>query len=56
LPSNWREYVTVAGIAAIGLSAQYLVQSFRNVWPKSAAVSAESVQSNEDSRADDAAS
>jgi drug/metabolite transporter (DMT)-like permease len=56
LPSNWREYVTVAGIAAIGLSAHYLVQSFRYVWPKRATISPPSAQSDEASRADDDAS
>ena len=36
LPSSWREYVTVGGAAAMGLSLHYLVQAFRNVWPKRA--------------------
>jgi len=36
LPSSWREYVAVAGIAVIGLAAHFLIQSFRNVWPKRA--------------------
>lgn len=34
LPESWREYVAVAGIAAIGLSVHYLVQSLRNVWQR----------------------
>jgi drug/metabolite transporter (DMT)-like permease len=38
LPSNWREYVAVAGIAAIGLSLQQIVKSFRNAWVKRAAM------------------
>ena len=36
LPSSWREHVAVAGIAGIGLAAHFLIQSFRNVWPKPA--------------------
>jgi hypothetical protein len=32
LPTMWREYVAVAGVAAIGLSLHFLMQSFRNVW------------------------
>lgn len=36
LPSTWREYVTVAGIAAIALSLQYIVQAFRNAWARRA--------------------
>ncbi len=36
LPNQWREYVVVAGIAAIGLSVQEIVKSFRNAWPKRA--------------------
>jgi hypothetical protein len=38
LPSSWREYVTVAGVAAIGLSIHYLAQAFRNVWPPRASL------------------
>ena len=38
LPSSWREYVAVAGIAVIGLAAHFLIQSFRNVWPKRASI------------------
>jgi len=38
LPSSWREYVAVAGIAAIGLSLHFLVKSFRNIWAKKATV------------------
>ena len=30
LPSNWREHVVVAGIATIGLAAQYVVSRFIN--------------------------
>jgi hypothetical protein len=47
LPSSWREYVAVAGIAAIGLSGQYIIQSFRNVWPKRAATSTTNKESSE---------
>lgn len=36
LPSSWREYVVVAGIATIGLSAHFMIQSFKNVVPKNA--------------------
>lgn len=39
LPQSWREYVAVAGIAAIGLSLHYLVQSLRNVWARQATAS-----------------
>jgi hypothetical protein len=39
LPNTWREYVTVAGIAAIGLSLHQIVKSFRSVWPKRATIS-----------------
>lgn len=38
LPTSWREYVVVAGIAVIGLALQYLVQSFRAAWAKRATV------------------
>ena len=38
LPSSWPEYVVVAGIAVIGLSIHYLIQSFRNVWARRATV------------------
>jgi hypothetical protein len=38
LPSSWREHVAVAGIAVIGLAAHFLIQSFRNVWPKRATI------------------
>lgn len=38
LPQSWREYVAVAGIAAIGLSLHYLVQSHRNAWARRATV------------------
>jgi drug/metabolite transporter (DMT)-like permease len=38
LPSSWREHVAVAGIAVIGLAAHFLIQSFRNVWPKRAGI------------------
>jgi hypothetical protein len=34
LPNTWREYVAVAGIAAIGLSGHQIVQSFRYTWLK----------------------
>lgn len=34
LPTAWREYVAVAGIAAIGLSANFIFKEFRNAWPK----------------------
>ena len=34
LPNTWREYVAVAGIAAIGLSGHQIVQSFRYAWVK----------------------
>lgn len=37
LPTSWREYVAVAGIVAIGLAVQFLVQSFRAVWARKAA-------------------
>jgi len=36
LPSSWREHGAAAGIAVIGLAAHFLIQSFRNVWPKRA--------------------
>lgn len=36
LPSSWREYVAVAGIAAIGLGIHFLIQACRAVWPKPA--------------------
>ena len=36
LPSSWREYMAVAGIAAIGISTHFIVQSLRNVWAKPA--------------------
>jgi drug/metabolite transporter (DMT)-like permease len=39
LPSNWREHLVVAGIAIIGLSAQYLVSRLFNCM-KSANMSA----------------
>ena len=32
LPSSWREYVSVAGIVAIGLALHYVVTAFRNSW------------------------
>jgi hypothetical protein len=48
LPS-WREYVAVAGIAVIGLSAHFLIQSLRNVWAKQAMVAPASEQQNETS-------
>jgi hypothetical protein len=53
LPSNWREYVAVAGIAAIGLSLQQIVKSFRSVWPKRAGTPTANEQSNEALRVDD---
>ena len=34
LPNNWREYVAAAGVVAIGLSLQYLVNVFRSVLRK----------------------
>ncbi len=34
LPTSWREYVTVAGVTAIGLSLQYLVKAVREAWLK----------------------
>lgn len=37
LPSNWREYVTAAGVVVIGLSLQYLINVFRSVLTKPAA-------------------
>jgi hypothetical protein len=36
LPSSWREHIAVAGIVAISLSAQFLIQSFRDAWSMSA--------------------
>jgi hypothetical protein len=36
LPSNWREYVTAAGVVLIGLSLQYLLTVFRSVLTRSA--------------------
>jgi hypothetical protein len=50
LPSNWREYVAVAGIAAIGLSLHQIVKSLRNVWPKRATISHTDEQPNEVAR------
>jgi len=38
LPTSWREYVAVAGIAAIGLSAHFIIKSFRYIWPKRATI------------------
>lgn len=32
LPRSWREYVAVAGIVAIGLAVQFIVQSYREAW------------------------
>jgi hypothetical protein len=32
LPSSWREYVSVAGIVAIGLALHYVVTAFRGSW------------------------
>jgi hypothetical protein len=29
LPTNWREYISFAGVVAIGISCQYLIQVFR---------------------------
>ena len=52
LPSSWREHVAVAGIAVIGLAAHFLIQSFRNVWPKRATIVVASGEG--DSASDDA--
>lgn len=53
LPSSWREYVAVAGVAAIGLAIQYLIEACRAVWPKPASDSipaADSTQENGQAR------
>ena len=55
LPTNWREYVAVAGIAAIGLSLHHIVRSFRRAWPKQIAPSSAHEQPNEAVRVDDPA-
>src|SRR6185503_12640098 len=55
LPNNWREYVAVAGIAAIGLSLHYIVKSFRAAWPKQATPPPANKQPNEAVRVDDPA-
>lgn len=34
LPSSWREYVAVAGIAAIGLAAHHICSALKNAWPE----------------------
>jgi drug/metabolite transporter (DMT)-like permease len=56
LPNTWREYVAVSGIAAIGLSLQQIVKSYRNVWLKRAAIPTANEQPNEAVRVDDPAS
>ena len=55
LPNNWREYVAVAGIAAIGLSLHQIVKSFRRAWAKQAVPSSATEQPNEAVRVDDPA-
>ncbi len=42
LPNSWREYVAVAGVAAIGLAIQYLTQVCRAAWSKPASLKAAS--------------
>lgn len=32
LPNNWREYLSFAGVVAIGISCQYLIQVFRTTF------------------------
>lgn len=34
LPSSWREYVAVAGIAAIGLATHHICAAFKDSWPE----------------------
>ena len=46
LPASWREYVAVAGVAAIGLAFQFLMRSFRSAWPKRATVTPTEVQTD----------
>lgn len=44
LPPSWREYVSVAGIVAIGLALHYVVTAFRNSWLTRAKVTAAGTQ------------
>ena len=36
LPSTWRKHIAIAGVVVLGLLLQFLINTFRKIWTKSA--------------------